>query len=119
MALRKKPQTEYVKDSSVADNTDLTVHMLGPNDFDRYIKMCFNGKVDSVSQLCETAKIHLGRIKVKPNVSKAVEKIPDNASNNVNPQSLYVWMEKLSKRHRKAVAQLVALHATACRRLEV
>jgi hypothetical protein len=81
--------------------------------------MTFLGSTNSVQQLKETATIHLGRIGVKPNTSKAVSVCPQEASNNTNLQSLFVWMSSLDKGHKRAVAQLVALHASACRRLGV
>ena len=119
MANRKSPQTEFVPDSSVADDTILSINTLGPGDFDRYVKICFNGSAEPVQQLMGAAAVHLKRIGVKPNPSKAVAKFNPDASDAFNLQNLYRWMEKLTKRHRKAVAQLVALHATASRRLGV
>ena len=119
MAHRKKPQIDHVEDSSVADDKDLRTNLLDPGDFDRYVKMCFNGSVGSVKQLRDTSKQHLDRLGVKPDLAKATTKVPSEASDNVNLQSLYRWMEKLEKQHKKAVTQLKSLHATSTRRLGV
>ena len=119
MSQRKKPQTEAVADSSVADHSILVTNMLDSGDFDRYVKMCFNGSAGPVKQLKDTAKQHLDRLGVKPDLSKAATKNPTEASDNVNLQSLYRWMEKLGREHKRAVAQLKALHATTVRRLGV
>lgn len=119
MPQRARKQTEFVSDSSCADDTDLYTHLLGSNDFNRYVKMCFHGTTAAVDQLKQTAAAHLERIGVKPNLSKGISKCPEEASNNYNLQSLYAWMVKLEKSHKKAVGQLIELHATACRRLGV
>lgn len=119
MAHRKKPQTALVPDSSVADDSDLTINVLDPGDFDRYVKVCFNGSTGAVKQLKTTAENQLKRIGAKPNLAKAATKVPQDASDNVNLQSLYRWMEKLGRQHKRAVAQLQTLHATAVRRLGV
>lgn len=119
MADRKQPEVGPVSDSSVADDRVLSINVLGPDDFDRYVKLCFAGSADSVGQLLTGATIHLKRIRVKADPTKALTKFSKDASESVNLQNLFRWMEKLTKRQRKAVAQLVALHATASRRLGV
>lgn len=116
MATRKSPDILPKKDSSVADDTDLRDFRLNKGDYNRYLRMCFLGKADAVEQLRLTSKRHLDRLKRKTALSKAVTSPPE-ASEHTNLQSLYRWMESLNKSHRKAIDQLIVLHATACRRL--
>jgi len=118
MAQRKKPQVTPVADSSVADNSILARKDLDPHDFDRYIKCCFHGSSSAVEQLQKTCEVHLARIGKSPDRSKAAT-VHQEASSNYNLQSLYRWMESIGRRDRSAIKQLIALHATACRRLGV
>lgn len=116
MATRKAPELGPVKDSSKADGTNKIDHRLDSKDFDRYVRYCFRGNTGGVEQLRDTCKIHLGRLKAKTNLSKA-RKSPPEASDQANLQSVYRWMEGLERGHKKAIEQIVVLHATAVRRL--
>ena len=116
MAQRKNPETRAIRDSSQADDTIRVESKLPKRDMDRYCKFCFVGKSDGVSQLRDTALVHLKRVNKKPNPKKAVSKLPVGSS-QFNLQSLYRWMGKVRPEERAAVEQLVVLHATASRRL--
>ena len=59
---------------------------------------------------------YLELLGVKRDLSKAVAKIPDG-SDQWNARAVYEWFEKLKPNFRKAVAQAVAIEATAIARV--
>lgn len=62
-----------------------------------------------------TSGSHLTRLGVRRDLSKAMK---DSFAGAINSDTgtLFAWMAKIQPKHRRAIAQLVALDASACAR---
>jgi len=86
--------------------------------FDSLIRQIKQNSLDQVKGLKTITYSTLKRLNLKRDKSKAVAGIP-KGSDQSNLQSFAVWCQKLTneKSHVKAVAQLVAIDATAAIRV--
>ena len=55
------------------------------------------------------------RLKLKRDLTKAIKGIP-NGRDQVDHGTLFTWMNKLTNKDKKAIRQLIAIDATACKR---
>ena len=85
--------------------------------FDHLIRIIKTASFEVVKQIRTAAFITLKRLNVKRQKSKARHKIP-KGSDQIDIQSIIVWMNKVQACDTKAVEQIVILDATACIRME-
>ena len=115
MANRKQPETGPILDSvSDADKRKDSL-VLPDHHFKSVIRGLKTGSLDRANVLKGACETHLKRMGKKPDLSKAVKGIPEG-SNQGDAQSIIRWMEKIGRHQRKAVNQIIAIHATAAAR---
>lgn len=88
---------------------------LPPNQLNTVIRFIKKAPLDRVAVLRQATFDSLRRLGVKRNVGKAVAGVPAG-SDQGDVQSLIVWMGRITAADREAVAQLVAIDATAVQR---
>ena len=115
MATRKAPETKPQPSLDKSNDKDLTDHVLSTGEFDHWVRILKISSVGIVGQVKTAADDQLERLGVQPDRTKAVAGVPDG-SDQVDVRAFITWAEKLTRRHRKAVGQLVALQATAAAR---
>lgn len=89
--------------------------MLPDNQFNNIIRFVRRGSADEVAQIRHATFSTLKRLGVGRDVSKAVVKTP-SGSDQVDTQSIVVWMNQIQIHEKKSVAQLIAIDATAVAR---
>lgn len=117
MAERKNPQTEYVEDSSAADDTDLRQTHLPKKHFNTYVRFVKSAPIDSVKQVRTETYNNLKRLGVKRDLTKAPGGVP-KGSDQVDVGTLVRFLRSIDSSHTKAVEQLIALDAACCKRFE-
>ena len=83
---------------------------------DSVIRMIFREGRDRVVSLQHATHNTLKRLKVRRNLTRAVVAMPAG-SDQVDLMSLFVWMNKVTREDKAAIAQVVAIDATASSRL--
>jgi hypothetical protein len=118
MAARKKPETNPVLDNSgKGTDTSLVQYVLPERHYNSVIRVVRRTEKQSViNQLGQAARDNLERVGKKPDAGKRVKRTPKNASDQVDVQSIIVWMGKLTKGTKRANAQLIAIEATCSSR---
>lgn len=112
MANRKKPETGPILDSkSDADDRGVNLAM-EPHQFNKIIRLIKHGDISRVIQLQAATAEHMQRLRKSRDLKKAVPGPAPEASHQVNIQDFVRWAERLTKRARRAVGQLVAIDAT-------
>ena len=117
MAERKKPQTDFVEDSSQADNSDLRVKTLSKNDFNNVIRFLKTAPLESIKQVRTETYNNLKRLQVKRDLDACPGGIP-KGSDQVDTGTLIAWLRGVEKQYEKAVAQVIAIDACCCKRFE-
>ena len=93
----------------MADNV---VVEFSPTALDSLSRMILHGDKVRVEDIKTMTRQTLARLGVKPELSKAVSKLPAG-SDQIDLGSFRVWLDKLNKTDTMAIAQLVLLDATA------
>ena len=96
MAERKNTDVEFRGDSSRTDK-DTPPGGLQERDLLRYVRYCYVGPTESVTQLEAVAKETLVGLGKRTNKRKA-KSCPDKktVSHQIDLQSIYAWMRKVS-----------------------
>lgn len=115
MAVRKKPQTEYVPDSSCADDTDLRLCHLSKKDFSTYIRFIKTTGLENVKLVRTETFNALKRVQAKRDVEACPAGIP-SGSDQADVGTLVRWLRSVEKTHEKAIRQLIMLDAACCQR---
>lgn len=119
MGVRKyqhKPETGPVLDSYMEEKSAQSV-ALDPDGFRNIVRVIKQVGLGQVGPLKKLAEKRLIELEVTPDLDLAVGGLP-NGSDQVDFQTYYLWFEKVTKEDKTALRQLLALHATACVRLE-
>jgi len=85
--------------------------------FNNVIRMIKLGSIDQVKSLKTATWNTLKRLDISRNKAVAKVKVP-KGSDQVDIGSLIAWMGKVELGDKKAVKQVVAIDATACRRVD-
>jgi hypothetical protein len=93
---------------------DLRVRHLDDGGFNGVICMMLDGAVGDALFVRNNTFLKLKELKVKRDLSKAVKSVPKTAHPNM--RTFLDWMSKVTKDDEKAVAQIVAIDATAVAR---
>lgn len=117
MAQRKKPQTEFVKDSSSADGTNKRLTHLSKNHFNNVVRFVKTAELEAVKQLRSETYNNLKRLNLKRDLSACPVGIP-KGSDQVDVGTLIRFLRGIEETHEKAVQQLIALDAACCKRFE-
>ncbi len=91
---------------------------LGDQRFKDVIRMVKNVALMEVKDLRTATFRTLKRLEVKRNESKFVPGIPEGSDQH-NVRTILVWLDKIKPGDKKAIEQLVAIDATATRRVKV
>ena len=94
------------------------VKELRPEQFDSLIRMIKKVGLERVRDLRTATYRTLKRLEVKRDESKFVPGIP-KGSDQHNIRTVLVWLDKIKPGDAKAMEQLVAIDATATRRIKV
>lgn len=117
MAERKKPQTDFVEDSSAADDTVLAEKELQKGHFNNVLRFVKSAPLESVRPVRTETYNALKRLQVSRDFSKAKSGIP-KGSDQVDVGTLVKWLRSIEKPNEKAIEQLVILDAVCCGRFE-
>lgn len=85
---------------------------LPDNQFNNVIRVIKKSQVDRVKNIRQISFDTLKRLKVKRDLSKAVKGIP-KGSDQTNVRAIIDWMNKVERKNKWAVRQVVAIDATA------
>ena len=93
------------------------VKYLPENQFNNVIRAIKTGSLERVKEYKTATFFALKRLGAKRRVVNAKRKVPDG-SDQVDVGSFITWLNKVQVGDKKAIAQIVAIDATACRRVE-
>ena len=90
---------------------------LPKNQLNNIFRLLLNGQIDRVQQLRHVTFGLLKKLDIKRDLSKAITK-PPKGSDQVDVGSIITWLNKITVTDKLAVKQLVAIDATACKRMD-
>ena len=93
------------------------VKYLPENQFNNVIRAIKLGDLERVKEYKIATFFALKRLGVKRRVVNAKKKTP-NGSDQVDVGSFITWLNKVQVGDKEAIVQIVAIDATACRRVE-
>ena len=117
---RRKPAAQpgnAVKGSPNDPDVDRYTRELPKNQFNNVIRMIKTRGIDRAQTLRQCTFDVMRELGVKQNLTKKVKGVP-NGSDHADIQTLVTWMRNVKKTDTKAIAQIVAIDATCCARVE-
>ena len=96
---------------------DKAIVEMGGRHFDSIIRQIKTMAADRVGIFRSATRTAMKRMRLRPDPSKAVAGVPEGSDQH-DAQSFIIWTQKITKRDKAAVRQLIAIHATASASLE-
>ena len=88
-----------------------------PNQFNNVIRQIKRAHIDRAASIRTVTFMALKRLGIKRNKSKAVEGMPEG-SDQGNVRAIIEWLDKIDRKDKEAIAQLIAIDATATVRVK-
>jgi len=93
------------------------VKELPESHFANVVRLVKQADIEKVKAIRNATYVTLRRLRKHRNMSKAVDGIPDG-SNQSDPMSIMVWLDGIGKKDEAAIKQVVAIDATATKRVK-